>query len=70
MSDSSNPLDVYRSAFTTTNGQQNLKHDIICLVLKEMIRARYDHSHHTPEIIAKNVATARAYAEKVYPEAK
>ena len=45
------------------------RHEIICIVLKE-IRARYDSSHHSPDVIAKNAATAKAYANAVYPEAK
>lgn len=46
------------------------RHEIRVIVLKEMVRARYDASHHTPDVIAKNVATANAYAEAFYPGAK
>jgi len=52
------------------NVREQRRHEIACVVLTEMIRARYDHSHHTPDVIAKNIGTAKAYAEKLYPEAK
>jgi hypothetical protein len=50
--------------------QVQRRHEVRLTVLKEMVRARYDASHHSPDIIASNVATANAYAEALYPEAK
>ena len=52
-----------RSRFAT----ERCRHEIRCLVLKELVRARYDASLHTPDIISKNVAAAKAYADAMCP---
>jgi len=46
---------------------ERCRHEVRCLVLKELVRARYDAGLHTTDIVLKNVAVAKAYADAMCP---